>query len=98
MLSIIDWSWVFWETVVNSFFSSVKSRSIEKIIVELETVVDLARDEDHYVVLNKENVLGRKVLLCDDILTTGSTIKECAIALFNSGASEVLAVCIANRK
>lgn len=73
----------------------VKKTKTQHTLARNERIVNV---KGAYVVLNKENVLGRKVLLCDDILTTGSTIKECAIALFNSGASEVLAVCIANRK
>lgn len=63
----------------------------------------LARDEriinvkGAYSVLNKEDVKDKNILLCDDILTTGSTIKECAVTLYNASAKEVLAVCIASR-
>ena len=63
----------------------------------------LARDEriinvkGAYSVLNKEEVKDKNVLLCDDILTTGSTIKECAMTLYNASAKKVFAVCIASR-
>ena len=48
-----------------------------------------------FSVLNKDATLGKKILFCDDILTTGSTIKECALVLYNSGVKEVLGVTIA---
>ncbi len=36
-------------------------------------------------------VAGKKILLIDDVITTGSTIRECASTLKNNGASEVYA-------
>lgn len=38
------------------------------------------------------NLEGRTVLLCDDIITTGSTLNECASVLREAGASRVLCV------
>ena len=38
-----------------------------------------------------DQIAGKKVLLVDDVITTGSTIKECAITLKTNGASEVYA-------
>ena len=72
-------------------------------VKKTKTQHTLARDErlinvkGAYIALNKEYVQKKKILLCDDILTTGSTVKECALALYNAGASDVLAICIANR-
>lgn len=42
-----------------------------------------------FAVTSSKNVRGRKVLLVDDILTTGATAKECARVLKKAGAKEV---------
>ena len=42
-----------------------------------------------YKVLEPEQVVGKRILLLDDILTTGSTASECARILKTAGAREV---------
>ena len=42
-----------------------------------------------------ELVKNRKILLVDDIFTTGSTMRECAITLRNAGAQEIRGIAIA---
>ncbi|CUT01010.1 comF family protein [Candidatus Chrysopegis kryptomonas] len=44
---------------------------------------------------DKKFVQGRKFIIVDDVITTGSTVNECAKALIQSGASEVLALSVA---
>lgn len=43
----------------------------------------------------KEKLSGERVLLLDDVITTGATMNECAKTLRRAGASEVTAVSLA---
>ena len=40
-------------------------------------------------------VAGKKILVIDDVITTGSTINACAAALINAGADQVYAITLA---
>ncbi|HLJ83465.1 MAG TPA: phosphoribosyltransferase family protein [Candidatus Eremiobacteraceae bacterium] len=42
-------------------------------------------------------VLGRRVLIVDDVVTTGSTLASCAAALHSSGAAAVIGAALAIR-
>jgi ComF family protein len=46
-------------------------------------------------VLRPDSIGGRSVLVCDDVMTSGSTIAEAAKSLIKSGASRVVAFTIA---
>ena len=48
-----------------------------------------------YVVRNLERIRNKKVLLVDDIYTTGSTVDECARVLKNVGTLEISVFTIA---
>ena len=48
-----------------------------------------------FVVKNKHKILKKKVLLFDDIYTTGSTTKECKKVLLNAGAKSVTILTLA---
>lgn len=43
---------------------------------------------------DKKQVEGRKILLVDDIFTTGTTLKECTRVLMRAGAAEVRVFCL----
>lgn len=67
-----------------------------------ERQVDLSREdrqsniEDAYEVVNVEAIVGKRVLLVDDVITTGSTIAECAKTLLVAGASMCSAISVAH--
>lgn len=48
-----------------------------------------------YAVTRPELVRGKRVLLVDDIITTGATVSECARMLMLAGAEEVFAAAVA---
>ena len=49
-------------------------------------------------IVNKDKIKGKKILLIDDIITTGNTLSECAKMLKKSGCEEIdcAAVCYVN--
>jgi len=51
-----------------------------------------------YETINTDAVSGKRILLVDDIVTTGSTLSEAASVLKKAGAAEVVALTLARRK
>ncbi len=51
-----------------------------------------------YSLLDPKAVAGKRVLLVDDVVTTGATLSECARVLLTAGAKEVFAVTLASAK
>lgn len=51
-----------------------------------------------YRVVDAEKVKGKYILLVDDVVTTGSTVSECARVLKKSGAKAVYCVTLARRE
>lgn len=48
-----------------------------------------------YKLINKEKIQNKKIILLDDIYTTGSTAEECSRILKQNGAKEILVLTIA---
>ena len=51
-----------------------------------------------YRVVDLELVAGRRILLIDDVITTGSTISECARTLRTAGAADVVCCTLARAR
>ncbi len=51
-----------------------------------------------YAVEDAELIAGKRILLIDDIVTTGSTLSECAGTLRAAGAAEVVCVAVARTR
>ena len=51
-----------------------------------------------YDIAKKADVAGKVLLLCDDVVTTGSTLSECARILRTAGAAKVYAVTLARAR
>ena len=51
-----------------------------------------------FAVVKPQQLAGKKILLIDDVFTTGTTVNECARVLKKAGASEVMVLTLARVK
>jgi len=59
------------------------------------SALDRRRNVDNAFQADSNNISGRKILVLDDVSTTGSTLSSCADALRKAGAQDVYALTIA---
>lgn len=84
------------------FGVEVERRAIVKVR-ETAPQSSLGRDERTRNVLGvmevdaRDAVAGQRVVLVDDLVTTGATAAACAAALWNAGAEDVRVVCVGYR-
>ena len=51
---------------------------------------------DAFEIVEGKNLQGKKILIADDIYTTGATTSECAKVLKNFGAKEIFVLAFAS--
>ena len=90
--------------ILAKYLAKYKTGRYEKLLKKIKNTPnqhDLKREErlknlkDSFVVADENKVKGKKILLVDDIYTTGATVNECAKVLMKAGAKSVEVVCIA---
>ena len=52
--------------------------------------------QDAFEIVEGKNLQGKKILIADDIYTTGATTSECAKVLKNFGAKEIFVLAFAS--
>lgn len=63
---------------------------------ELKKEERLENVKNVYEIQNKQIIQDKKIILFDDIYTTGSTVNECSKVLKENGAKEVLVLTLAS--
>lgn len=70
-------------------YTSVIKHKRTKPQVEFSGHARVKNVKDAFSVKHPEKIKGKRVVLIDDVMTTGSTLKECALALKRAGAKSV---------
>jgi ComF family protein len=65
---------------------------------ELNRAKRLNNIRNAFTIANTEKIINKKILIIDDIITTGATVDECSKVLKKAGAKEVIVSVIATGK
>ena len=86
---------------LTKFFRISLLNNVLAKIKETPSQVELSDEERKenikgvFTVRNKELIKNKKILLIDDVYTTGSTMEECARVLKTAGAKEIIGIVVA---
>lgn len=82
-------------TGIRTDYNSVIRHRKTKPQVQFSGHARVKNVKDAFSVKYIDRIKGQRVLLIDDVLTTGSTLKECALALKKAGAKSVDSLTVA---
>ncbi len=66
-----------------------------RLLVRVRTTQQIGKSREERLVhvggafVAKGNVVGQRILICDDVITTSATLNECARVLCDAGAASV---------
>lgn len=81
-------------TVETSVLYRTKDTGSQALIKDRETRMNNVKG--CFAVSNKNKILGKNIILIDDITTTGATLEEARKVLVDNGARRVIAVTVAH--
>ena len=93
------------ELIAKELAKSIPNLEYKKILTktknnkrqsELNKEERIQNVKDVYEIQNKPIIKNKKIVLFDDIYTTGNTVNECSRVLKENGAKEVLAITLAS--
>ena len=61
---------------------------------KLNKMERLSNLKNSFIIRNEDQIRGKKILLIDDIITTGSTMEECSKVLLGAGAREIIGLAL----
>lgn len=78
------------------YYSFLERRRMVQSQVDLDKGERSKNVRYAFAVRSQEGLKGARVLLLDDVITTGATVRECGKVLKRAGAQEVWAVALGN--
>ncbi len=78
-----------WDESISVRRRSTKTQTNKSKLDRWENVRDV------FAVAQSDQILGKRILLVDDVITTGATLEACGMHLVNSGCAQLSVACIA---
>ena len=82
-------------TTIPTKLTILKKDKITKSQASLKGIERKNNLKNSFAITNPDKIKGKNILLIDDVITTGSTISECATMLTKAGAKSVVIFAIA---